>query len=109
MGSGYTDADTVAVPAIAAGTYYLILQSDVLNWVSESSESNNTFIRQIAVTNLPPSITLTQPTNAVQQTSCIPVSFRLAAATQAGSYPIQRVEFFPARTRSAWTRGRVTR
>ncbi len=93
-GGGYVVTESIPLPGIAAGNYYLIAQADDRDGVPEANKTNNLQALQVTITNRPPFITLLTPTNAVQQTSCVPVSFTLSAAVQLGSYAITNVTFF---------------
>ena len=49
-GGNYTLAQTVTVPNVPAGNYYLIVVVDVYNYVYEAEEGNNQFRKRIAIT-----------------------------------------------------------
>ncbi len=49
-GGTYTLGQTVTVPNVPAGNYYLIVLADVYNYVYEESEANNQFAKAIAIT-----------------------------------------------------------
>ena len=99
LNGSYTNGPLpVTIPPVQAGNYYLIAVVDIGNNYPETNETNNTQAVNITITNLPPSIALLTPTNTVQQTSCVPVSFLLSASTQTGSYAITNVTFYDGGT-----------
>ena len=87
--------------AIPAGTYTLFAQADVGNAVAEANKSNNIQTLSVAVTNLPPSITLLIPTNQILRDTCVAVPFRLLAQAQGGSYTVTNVTFYDGNTGNA--------
>jgi hypothetical protein len=93
-GGGYLQNQVIHLPGIAAGNYYLIAQADDRTNISDSDRANNLQALSVIVTNRPPFITLWTPTNLVQLTSCVPVSFALSAGIQLTSYAITNVAFF---------------
>ena len=98
-GGNYVQSQLLPLLGVAAGTnYYLIAQTDDRNYVPESNKINNFQVLQVTITNRPPFIALWTPTNIVQQTSCVPVSFTLAAGIQLGSYAITNVTFYDGGT-----------
>lgn len=67
-GASYTQAQRVSLPAVPAGSYYLILRADAWNYLSESNETNND--RAVAITLTTPDLrptTLTAPAAAATQ------------------------------------------
>jgi hypothetical protein len=93
-GGSYIESQSIPLPGIAAGNYYLIAQADNRNFVPESNKTNDLQALQMTITNRPPSISLLAPTNTVQETSCIPAAFILSAGIQPGSYAVTNVEFY---------------
>ncbi|TAK31783.1 MAG: hypothetical protein EPO21_16720 [Chloroflexota bacterium] len=77
MAGSYSITRWVAVPRVAAGSYYLILRTDDTNRVSESNETNNVRVVPIAIQVPVPDLTLTRLTapssGAVGKT--VPVSW----------------------------------
>lgn len=59
-GTAYTVSNTVTLPALPLGTYYLILQADVYDYVPESNESNNTSMA-ISLAVVAPPVIITEP------------------------------------------------
>ena len=66
--------------------------------VAEANKGNNTQMIALTVTDIPPVISLFQPTNTMQLTSCVPLQFFLSAGVQMGSYAITNVSFYDGGT-----------
>ena len=63
-GAADSSATSLTVPALTAGTYYLIAKADDDNAVVESRETNNTLVRSISIGGDLVVTTLTVPTTA---------------------------------------------
>lgn len=93
-GGSYTETFSNILPQIQWGNYSLLAQADVTNAVAEANKANNTQVISVTVTDIPPVISLFQPTNTMQLTSCVPLKFGLSASVQMGSYSITNVAFY---------------
>jgi hypothetical protein len=110
-GGSYSNfSQTILLPQIPAGTYSLIAEADANHEVVETNEINNRIEQSIFITNIAPGVTLLSPTNnaatnAVSRQVCLPELLSLAAAVQAGSYNIARVEYHIGTNTYAVTNG----
>lgn len=93
-GGVWAHGAVITLPVVPSGTYYIIAKSDSGDQCAETNEVNNTIVLPFFLTNIPPTISLIEPTNSVQTTSCVPRSFLLSAQTQTGSQAITNVKFF---------------
>jgi hypothetical protein len=55
-GGAYTMTRTVTIPSVAAGSYYLIVRTDISGLIYEADEGNNTLARPITVTGPGPDL-----------------------------------------------------
>ncbi|HEY1790205.1 MAG TPA: CARDB domain-containing protein [Verrucomicrobiae bacterium] len=93
-GGSYTETYNNLMPPVAAGNYTLVATADAGNDVAEVTKTNNVQLLSVTITNIPPSVTLLQPTNQLNLVSCVQVPVRLAAQVQLGSYAITNVLFY---------------